>query len=491
MGINLWWDSVGVDESCSHEVLRSLNSVGLSPRPWSSDATEGILLTLFDRDAHAAASRLRVTLGTRSVRGVAVHVGRDAGVAFRDCAALLASGVDEVMAWNDAGAPGVVAILERWGRIDDLLHTDLVRANLVGASPAWRRFLRELVEAAAFSAAPILIRGETGTGKELAARLVHAMDARTPKKDLVVCDCTTIVPELVGSELFGHVRGAFTGSTGPRDGALALADGGTLFLDEIGELPLDLQGHLLRAVQERTFKPVGGNEWRRSSFRLVCATNRDLLAEVERGRFRRDLYYRLAGAVCEAPPLRERGADIIPLAEHFLRDFLSVPQAPSISAPLRAFLLARDYPGNVRDLRRLIQSIARRYLGVGSVTLGTVPESDRGEVEPLADRWRGTPLDAWVGSALNAGAGLREIGRAAEDAAIRIAVDRSSSVRAAAETLGVTQRAVQMRQAQQRSARGVSTEQPVADHADDGEATGEPPDAEPQHPASYAVTNSS
>src|SRR5262249_51814424 len=148
---------------------------------------------------------------------------------------------------------------------------------LIGDSPAWRRLVRRIVEVARFTDAAVLITGETGTGKELVARLVHALDPRTTKRKLVLLDCTTIVPPLSGGAFFGHERGASTGATPTRDGAFALADGGTLFLDEVGELPLALQAELLRVVQEGTYKRVGSNEWRETQFRLVCATNRELL----------------------------------------------------------------------------------------------------------------------------------------------------------------------------------------------------------------------
>src|SRR4029450_8247587 len=161
----------------------------------------------------------------------------------------------------------------------------------------------------AFSQVSVLIVGESGTGKELIARLIHDLDQRRDKGDFVVVDCTTIVPELSGSELFGHERGAFTGAVGTREGAFALADGGTLFLDEVGELPLPLQGQLLRVVQARMYKRVGGNHWHRTEFRLVCATNRDLAREVERDAFRSDFYYRIANWPCRLPPLGERRGD--------------------------------------------------------------------------------------------------------------------------------------------------------------------------------------
>jgi hypothetical protein len=152
--------------------------------------------------------------------------------------------------------------------------------------------------------------GESGTGKELVARLVHALDRRTVKKEFVVLDCSTLIPQLSGSEFFGHERGAFTGAITARDGAFALAHEGTLFLDEVGELPPDMQAQLLRVVQEGTFKRIGGNNWKRTEFRLICATNRDLEAEVAAGRFRTDLYYRIAGIRCRLPSPRERSTDI-------------------------------------------------------------------------------------------------------------------------------------------------------------------------------------
>src|SRR5262249_44123862 len=153
---------------------------------------------------------------------------------------------------------------------------------------------------------------------ELLARLIHELNAATKERSLVVVDCTTIVPELSGSEFFGHERGAFTGAVAARDGAFALADGGTLFLDEIGELPSHLQAQLLRVIEEGTYKRVGGNAWQRTNFRLVCATNRDLPRLVEAGKFRGDLYFRIASWVFRIPPLSERIEDILPLARHFL-----------------------------------------------------------------------------------------------------------------------------------------------------------------------------
>src|SRR5215204_1873463 len=152
---------------------------------------------------------------------------------------LLGEGASDVFAWDRRGDPAreVAARFARWEKIDQLVNSPLVRDNLVGESPAWKTVLRKLVEVARFTDASVLIMGESGTGKELAARLIHTLDARPDKRDLVVLDCTTIVPELSGSEFFGHERGAFTHAVASRDGAFALAQNGTLFLDEVGELP--------------------------------------------------------------------------------------------------------------------------------------------------------------------------------------------------------------------------------------------------------------
>jgi transcriptional regulator with GAF, ATPase, and Fis domain len=176
---------------------------------------------------------------------------------------------------------------------------------------------------------------------------------------------------LSGSEFFGHERGAFTGAVTSRDGAFAMANNGTLFLDEVGELPLKLQAQLLRVVQEKTFKRVGGNTWHSTNFRLVCATNKDLMKEVQRGEFRSDLYYRIANWTCTLPPLRDRREDIIPLARHFISRLTAGSEAPALDNLVLECLLSRTYPGNVRDLKQLISRIMCRYSGKGMVTVET------------------------------------------------------------------------------------------------------------------------
>ncbi|MFL6202591.1 MAG: sigma 54-interacting transcriptional regulator [Thermoanaerobaculia bacterium] len=364
---------------------------------------------------------------------------------------LLQAGASEVLAASDPAetAEVIAARFERWEEVDRLAGSSLVTRNLVGRSLAWRSVLRQVVEVARFSASSVLLGGESGTGKELVARLIHTLDAREDKRDLVVLDCTTIVPELSGSEFFGHERGSYTSAVAARDGAFALADGGTLFLDEVGELPPRLQAELLRGVQEGTYKRVGSNAWQKTRFRLVCATHRDLLDDVAEGRFRRDFYYRIAAWTCRLPPLRERREDIPLLVRCFLAERYG-DEAPEVDPEVLDLLLARDYPGNVRDLRQLVGRIVHRHVGKGPITLGDVPEEER----PQSGDGRPASADGFDGAvrlALARGLGLKEIGNLAADTAVRLALaEEGGSLQRAADRLGVTDRALQMRRAAQR-----------------------------------------
>jgi transcriptional regulator with GAF, ATPase, and Fis domain len=361
---------------------------------------------------------------------------------------LLDAGAADVLRW-DGEVAAVAARLARWRVVDEIAASPLVADALVGQSPAWRSVMREVVEVARFSDVNLLITGESGTGKELTARLVHTLDQRPDKGELVVVDCTTIVPSLSGSEFFGHERGAFTGADSARDGAFALADGGTLFLDEVGELPLALQAELLRVVQEGTYKRVGSNRWRTTTFRLVCATNRDLAAARAADAFRSDLFFRLAAATIQLPPLNDRPEDILALARRFLAD--ANGDAPELSEPVSALLQAREYPGNVRDLKQLMSGIRLRHVGPGAVTVGDVPRPER--PRPGSERdWR-AELEAALHRAVALGVPLREIVDASRDAAIAVALaGADGSLRHAARRLGVTDRTLQLHRARHRHA---------------------------------------
>ena len=365
---------------------------------------------------------------------------------------LLAAGASDVFAWDHSAdaAHEVAARFQRWNEVDEIVRSPLVKENLAGESAAWLRSLREIVEISSFTSSSVLISGETGTGKELCARLVHSLDRRKNKGNLVLSDCTTIVPELSGSEFFGHERGAFTGAVSARDGAFAMANGGTLFLDEVGELHLNLQAELLRVIQEHTYKRVGGNTWHKTDFRLICATNRDLMEEQVHGRFRRDLYYRISAWSCRLPSLAERREDILPLARHFIGQ-LCPDNPPELDDAVRQYLLTRNYPGNVRNLKQLLTRIVQHHVGPGPITVGDIPEVERPHGDDELRGWRETGLEIAVRSAVVAGVSLKEIEHTAGELAERIAIEEErGNIQRAAARLGVTDRALQLRRAARR-----------------------------------------
>lgn len=227
--------------------------------------------------------------------------------------------------------------------------------EIIGESQSLRRTLAQ-IEAVARTPTSVLILGESGVGKEMVARAIHANSTRADKP-LIKVNCASIPKELFESEFFGHVRGSFTGAHRDRVGRLHLAAGGTLFLDEVGEIPLDLQGKLLRALQEQEFERVGDDKTIKVDVRIVAATNRNLKAEVEAGRFRMDLYYRLSIFPVEVPPLRERIEDIGPLAMQFLKNICQeFGRDPLNLTRLQLDQLSNyNWPGNIRELKNIIE----------------------------------------------------------------------------------------------------------------------------------------
>jgi transcriptional regulator with PAS, ATPase and Fis domain len=233
-------------------------------------------------------------------------------------------------------------------------HGSAALDALIGDSVPMRD-LYELIGRVSQTASPVLLQGETGTGKELVARSIHLGGLRR-EKAFVPVDCSGLAPTLVESELFGHIRGAFTGADHLKQGLFKVANGGTILLDEIGELSMYLQTKLLRALQEKEIRPLGSTERIPINVRIIAATNRDLEAGVRTGTFRRDLFYRLNVVQIRLPPLRERKIDIPLLAAHFLRRF-SDPLLPvrAISNGALKRLMAYDWPGNVRELQNTIE----------------------------------------------------------------------------------------------------------------------------------------
>jgi transcriptional regulator with GAF, ATPase, and Fis domain len=227
--------------------------------------------------------------------------------------------------------------------------------DMVGNSPALLGVLRH-VELVADTDATVLVQGETGTGKELIARALHS-SSRRRQRPLVKVNCGAIPPNLIESELFGHVKGAFTGAFDRRVGRFELADGGTLFLDEVGELPLDTQVKLLRVLQEQEFEPVGGNKTVRVDVRIIAATNRDLTEEVRAGRFRSDLFFRLNVVPLSVPPLRDRPEDIPLLVTYFVSKFAKKfsRRVDGVTRETMAGLVRYPWPGNVRELQNVVE----------------------------------------------------------------------------------------------------------------------------------------
>jgi transcriptional regulator with GAF, ATPase, and Fis domain len=451
--VEAWFHCLATDRTLEGSIRRSLLQAGVQLYPIEHAGGRNHGIVCFSEVDEKLLTILRDVRENRQSRVLALATWPSAvppNLSWR----LIHAGASDTIAWQDQTlvASQICEKLERWITIDQIMRSGIDTVALAGDSPTWIALLRTVVEAAHFTSVPLLLVGESGTGKELLARLIHSVglraDDQSPHHELITVDCSTIIPELSGSELFGHERGAFTHAISAREGAFALADGGTLFLDEIGELPLSLQAQLLRAVQEKTYKRIGGNVWQRTNFRLVCATNRDIAALVEKGQFRLDLYHRIAGWVIRTLPLRERRQDILPLATHFLKICYSSQPTPEIDPPVREYLLNRTYPGNVRELFQLVQRIAHRHVGHWPITVGDIPQQDLPPEGVLQPAWPDEHLETTIANALTLGVGLKEISQTTTDAAIRLAVNsEKGNLQRAARRLGVTDRALQMRRA--------------------------------------------
>jgi DNA-binding NtrC family response regulator len=271
-----------------------------------------------------------------------------------------------------------------------LANFDETRHVLVGQSPRARHVLR-MIEKLGRCRWPALLLGETGTGKEVVSRLIYNI---SPDGPFVTIDCSSMVGPLMESELFGHVKGAFTGAATTKIGLIEAANGGTAFFDEIGELPLDLQAKLLRVLQEKEFRPVGSLSTRRSDFRIIAATNRDLAKEVEKGTFRRDLFFRLNVINIRLAPLRERKEDIPELIAHFLT---RVGGNYTVTSEALELMLSYDWPGNVRELENCVQHMVAINSGP-LLHVADLPSNLQNHLLQKKSQYLSAAATAWPGS---------------------------------------------------------------------------------------------
>ncbi len=334
------------------------------------------------------------------------------------------------LVWKAARAREVRARSERLGAA---VSREAGGVRIVTGDPRMRAVL-DLVERVAPSDVSVLVVGESGTGKELVARELHRLSGRQ-EEPLVALNCAAVSESLAESELFGHEKGAFTGAADRKIGLVEMADGGTLFLDEIGEMEPGLQAKLLRSLESKTFRRVGGLKELPANFRLVSATNQPLEERVEEGSFRGDLFYRINAMVLELPPLRERPADILLLAEHFLRElYPREHEAWSLSPEAAAILEGYHWPGNVRELRNVVERAS--VLSPGR----TIRAADLGSrlLEPDA----GPEVEAGTTDSGEGGRGLPALDlETLERMAVEESLDRTGWHQGkAAELLGVSAR---------------------------------------------------
>jgi len=342
--------------------------------------------------------------------------------------------------------------LNRWITIERLLHSPVITSRTAGKSVATICMLRKVIEAAFYSQNNILILGERGVGKEQVANIIHELDTRREKGDLVILDCTTLKKELSGSELFGHERGSFTGADYARDGAIALAHKGSFFIDEITELPPNLQAEFLRVVQEGTYKKVGSNIWRHSQFRLIAATNRDMKTTVEKGEFRSDLFDRIATTVIEIPGLNERKEDIPLIIDFYLKKIFN-GHLPVIEKEVYDVLCNREYRGNIRELKNEVHNICMRYSGKGPVTLGDLSNTIF-DLTLLNDkvRWyEKTELFELINQAIDEGCELKKIEDIIQSIATKITLQRVNRNKDASRILGKSERWIQLQKIKEKN----------------------------------------
>ncbi|HEX6581563.1 MAG TPA: sigma 54-interacting transcriptional regulator [Actinomycetota bacterium] len=443
-----WIRFVTSEASAAASGVRSaLADVVWAPPPPVPDGSD-IGLIVFDRVSEDVLDLVRGS-SRGGVRILAVGTSPEAVADIGPWPLLDAGASDVVVRMDDASlADEVSARMSRWAEVERLVHSSEVQDALAGRTLAWTSLLREIVEVARFSDASVLLIGESGTGKDVVARLIHELDPRPFKDEFVTVDCRTFVGTHDGQDLAGHLGGSSEEADAPLFGdigleTLGVRDAGTIFLDEVGELPSSLRGSLLRNIEQRNRRPVGGTGTPMSNLRLICSTSEEPSGP---GSETADDFWERITTRFRLPPLREHRDDIPTIAEHLLRRLRPNGEEIQLDPALRAFLESRDYPANVHDLLTLIRGISARHAGPGVVTVGSIPQDERFELTTVDQSWQRQDLERAVRLAIDAGASLKTIGEAARDTAVRIALSyEGGDVARAAKRLHATTRTIASR----------------------------------------------
>lgn len=441
-----WISFVTSEAAAASSVRSALADIAWAPPPPVPDASD-IGLIVFDRVSPDVLDLVR-RCSRDGVRILAVGTSAEAVEDIGPWPLLDAGASDVVVRMDDAGlADQVSARLTRWEEVEGLVHSAEVQDALAGRTLAWISLLREIVEVARFSDTSVLLIGESGTGKDVVARLIHELDARPLKDEFVTIDCRTFVGTHHGEDLAGH-PGAFEDADAHISGdidleTLGVRDAGTIFLDEVGNLPPSLRGSMLRSIEQRNRRSVGGMGRPTSHLRLICSTSEEPSGL---GSETADDFWERIITRLRLPPLREHRDDIATIAEHLLRRLRPNGEEIQLDPALDAFLESRDYPANVHDLLTLIRGISARHAGPGVVTVGSIPRDERFIPGIVDDRWQRQDLERTVRHAIDAGASLKTIGETARDAAVRIALSyEGGDVARAAKRLHATTRTIASR----------------------------------------------
>ena len=443
-----WISFVTSEASAAASSVRSaLADIVWAPPPPVLDGSD-IGLIVFDR---VSADVLDLVRGSSrdGVRILAVGTSATAVEDIGPWPLLDAGASDVVVRMDDAGlVDQVSARLTRWGEVEGLVHSSEVQDALAGRTLVWISLLREIVEVARFSDASVLLIGESGTGKDVVARLIHELDARPLKDEFVTIDCRNFVGTGDGEDLAGHHPGTFEDADAPFSSdtgleMLGVRDAGTIFLDEVENLPPSLRGSLLRSIEQRNRRSVGGMGRTTSNLRLICSTSEEPSGL---GTETADDFWERITTRFRLPPLREHRDDIPTIAEHLLRRLRPNGEEIQLDPALDTFLEGRDYPANVHDLLTLVRGISARHAGPGVVTVGSIPQDERFRPGMVDHSWQRQDLERVVRHAIDAGASLKTIGETARDAAVRIALSyEEGDVARAAKRLRATTRTIASR----------------------------------------------